>query len=145
MVPGVETTTSDASLTFMLSIATIITITLLGFSLHSIRYVTILFPTVTPTVMAPFIILIEFVSYIARAVSLGMRLFANMFAGHSLVKILMSFAWLFLNSALPILGIPVIILLVGIFMMEVGIAYLQSYVFSALVAMYMEDAISLGH
>jgi len=145
MVPGVETTTSDASLTFMLSIATIITITLLGFSLHSIRYVTILFPTVTPTVMAPFIILIEFVSYIARAVSLGMRLFANMFAGHSLVKILMSFAWLFLNSALPILGIPVIILLLGIFMMEVGIAYLQSYVFSALVAMYMEDAISLGH
>jgi ATP synthase subunit 6 len=145
MVPGVETTTSDASLTFMLSIATIVTITLLGFSLHSIRYVTLLYPTGTPTVMAPFIILIEFVSYIARAVSLGMRLFANMFAGHSLVKILMSFAWLFLNSALPVLSIPVFVLLLGIFMMEVGIAYLQSYVFSALVAMYMEDAISLGH
>jgi len=145
MVPGVETTTSDASLTFMLSIATIVTITLLGFSLHSIRYVTLLYPTGTPTVMAPFIILIEFVSYIARAVSLGMRLFANMFAGHSLVKILMSFAWLFLNSAFPVLSIPVFILLLGIFMMEVGIAYLQSYVFSALVAMYLEDAISLGH
>jgi len=145
MVPGVDTTTSDASLTFMLSIATIVTITLLGFSLHSIRYVTLLYPTGTPTVMAPFIILIEFVSYIARAVSLGMRLFANMFAGHSLVKILMSFAWLFLNSVLPILSIPVFILLLGIFIMEVGIAYLQSYVFSALVAMYLEDAISLGH
>jgi len=145
MIPGVETTTSDASMTFMLSIATIVTITLLGFSLHSVRYVTLLYPTGTPTVMAPFIILIEFVSYIARAVSLGMRLFANMFAGHSLVKILMSFAWLFLNSALPVLSIPVFILLLGIFMMEVGIAYLQSYVFSALAAMYMEDAISLGH
>ena len=92
MVPGVDTTTSDASLTFTLSISTILAITLLGFSLHSIRYVAILYPTGTPTVMAPFIILIEFVSYIARAVSLGMRLFANMFAGHSLVKILMSFA-----------------------------------------------------
>jgi F-type H+-transporting ATPase subunit a len=76
----------------MLSIATLVTITVLGFSLHSIRYVTLLYPTVTPTVMAPFIILIEFVSYVARAVSLGMRLFANMFAGHSLVKILMSLA-----------------------------------------------------
>lgn len=145
MVPGVETITSDASLTFMLSISTIVTITTIGLSLHGIRFVSLLYPTGTPTVMAPFIILIEFVSYIARAVSLGMRLFANMFAGHSLVKILMSFAWLFINSALPVLVIPVYILLLAIFMMEVGIAYLQSYVFSALVAMYMEDAISLGH
>jgi len=145
MVPGVETITSDASLTFMLSIATMVTVVLIGVSLHSVRYFSILYPTGTPTVMAPFIISIEFVSYVARAVSLGMRLFANMFAGHSLVKILMSFAWLFLNSALPVLSIPVFILLLGIFMMEVGIAYLQSYVFSALSAMYLEDVISLGH
>jgi F-type H+-transporting ATPase subunit a len=145
MFPGVETTTSDASLTFMLSISTIISVTLLGFSLHSIRYVTILYPTGTPTIMAPFIIMIEFISYIARAVSLGMRLFANMFAGHSLVKILMSLAWLFLNSALPVLSIPVFILLAAIFFMEVGIAYLQSYVFTVLSAMYLEDALSLGH
>jgi ATP synthase subunit 6 len=145
MIPGIETSTSDASLTFMLSISTIIIISLIGFSLHSIRFFSLLYPTGTPTIMAPFIILIEFISYIARAVSLGMRLFANMFAGHSLVKILMSFAWLFLNSVLPVLIIPIFILLLAIFMMEVGIAYLQSYVFSALAAMYMEDAISLGH
>jgi len=91
MIPGLETTTSDASLTFFFSITTMTTLILIGFSLHSIRYLAILFPTGTPLVMTPFIILIEFVSYIARAVSLGMRLFANMFAGHSLVKILMSF------------------------------------------------------
>lgn len=145
MIPGVDTTTSDASMTFMLSIATMVTVIVIGFSLHSIRFMSILYPTGTPTVMAPFIILIEFISYLARAVSLGMRLFANMFAGHSLVKILMSFAWLFLNSALPVLGIPVLILLLGIFMLEVGIAYLQSYVFSTLAAMYLEDAVSLGH
>ena len=145
MVPGMDTLTSDASLTFLLSISTLVTITLIGFSLHNIRYVTLLYPTGTPTIMAPFIILIELVSYSARAVSLGMRLFANMFAGHALVKILMSFAWLFLHSAIPVLSIPVSILLLSIFMMEVGIAYLQAYVFGALVAMYMEDAISLGH
>jgi len=91
MIPGLETTTSDASLTFFFSITTMTTLILIGFSLHSVRYLSILFPTGTPLVMTPFIILIEFVSYIARAVSLGMRLFANMFAGHSLVKILMSF------------------------------------------------------
>lgn len=145
MVPGVETTTSEASVTFLFSISTILTVILVGAAIHNIRYLAVLYPTVTPLAMAPFIILIEFVSYASRAISLGMRLFANMFAGHSLVKILMSFAWLFLNSALPMLSIPVVVLLLAIFLMEVGIAYLQSYVFGALSAMYLEDVISLGH
>jgi F0F1-type ATP synthase membrane subunit a len=74
-----------------------------------------------------------------------MRLFANMFAGHSLVKILMSFAWLFLTSSFPFLSLPVFCLLFIIFLMELGIAYLQSYVFGALSSMYFEDTISLGH
>jgi len=145
MVPGLETTTSEASFTFLLSIATMLVVILLGFSLHKTRYLSILYPTGTPIAMAPFIILIEFVSYIARAVSLGMRLFANMFAGHALMKILMSFAWLFLTSALPFLSVPVFALLLAIFLMEVGIAYLQSYVFAALSGMYIEDVILLGH
>jgi ATP synthase subunit 6 len=145
MIPGLETTTSDAAITFYFSISTMITLILLGFALHNVRYLAILFPTGTPIVMTPFIILIEFVSYMARAVSLGMRLFANMFAGHSLVKILMSFAWLFLTSSLPFISIPVFVLLLVIFLMELGIAYLQSYVFGALTSMYFEDMISLGH
>lgn len=145
MIPGVETVTSDASLTFFLSISTMLIIVLFGFSLHNIRFFSIFYPTGTPTVMAPFIILIEFISYAARAVILGMRLFANMFAGHSLVKILMSFSWIFLNSALPFLSIPVFVLLILIFFMELGIAYLQAYVFNALAGMYLEDAIALGH
>lgn len=145
MLPGVDTVTAEAALAFLFSISTIVTIVLLGISLHSVRFFSIIYPSGTPTLMIPFIIVIEFISYISRAVSLGMRLFANMFAGHSLVKILMSFGWLFLNSALPVLGIPVYALLVVIFFMEVGIAYLQSYVFSALSSMYLEDAIALGH
>jgi F-type H+-transporting ATPase subunit a len=120
-------------------------VTLTGFALHNIRYMSVLYPTGTPVVMAPFIIMIEFISYMARAVSLGMRLFANMFSGHSLVKILMSFAWLFLNSALPFISLPVFILLLAIFMLECGIAYLQSYVFATLTGMYLEDVISGGH
>jgi ATP synthase subunit 6 len=145
MIPGIETATSEASFTFLLSIAVMVVVTVVGFSLHSIRYIGVLYPTGTPTAMAPFIILIEFISYVARAVSLGMRLFANMFAGHSLVKILMSFAWLFLSSVLPIISLPVFILLLAIFMLECGIAYLQSYVFATLTGMYLEDVISGGH
>jgi F0F1-type ATP synthase membrane subunit a len=56
MIPGIETTTSDASMTFMLSIATMITVILMGFSLHSIRFLSILYPAGTPILMAPFII-----------------------------------------------------------------------------------------
>ena len=145
MIPGVETTTSDASFTFFYSIMVITSIILVGFSLHNTKFITVLYPSGTPLVMTPFIIAIESVSYMARVVSLGMRLFANMFAGHSLVKILMSFAWLFFISPLPILNLPVILLLLVIFLMEVGIAYLQSYVFGALSSMYFEDAINLGH
>lgn len=145
MVPGLETITSEASFAFLLSISMLISIALLGFALHNIRYLAVLYPTGTPTIMAPFIIIIELISYAARAVSLGMRLFANMFAGHSLVKILMSFAWLFLTSILPFTSIPVFALLLLIFMLECGIAYLQSYVFATLSGMYIEDVISLGH
>lgn len=145
MLPGMETLTSDPSVTFFYSFSTMITIVLIGFALHGIRFFAILFPAGTPIIMAPFIILIEAVSYLARPISLGMRLFANMFAGHSLLKILMSFSWLFLTSALPIISIPVFILLIVIFMMELGIAYLQSYVFGALATMYFEDVISPSH
>lgn len=91
MLPGIDTVTAEAALAFLFSISTIVTIILLGISLHSVRFFSIIYPSGTPTLMIPFIIIIEFISYISRAVSLGMRLFANMFAGHSLVKILMSF------------------------------------------------------
>lgn len=145
MLPGADLTTAEAVLTFFFSISTMTTLIVVGFSLHNIRYFAILFPTGTPLIMAPFIILIEFISYTARVISLGMRLFANMFAGHSLVKIIMSFTWLFLTSTFPLLSIPVFILLLIIFLMELGIAYLQSYVFGALAAMYFEEVITLGH
>jgi F-type H+-transporting ATPase subunit a len=145
MVPGFETVTSEASFAFLLSVSMLISIAVLGFALHNVRYLAILYPTGTPAAMAPFIIAIELISYCARAVSLGMRLFANMFAGHALVKILMSFTWLFLTSAVPLLSIPVFALLLLIFMLECGIAYLQSYVFATLSGMYIEDVISLGH
>lgn len=137
MAVGAETITSDASLTFFLSFAIILTVIVLGFVLHNIRFLGVLLPTGTPLIMAPFIILIEFISFMSRAVSSVMRLFANMFAGHSLVKILMSFAWLFLNSSISVLNITAILVLIAIFILEIGIAYLQAYVFGVLTCMYL--------
>lgn len=92
MVPGVETSTSEAALTFFISFSTVIGFMIIGFTLHGARYFSSLLPSGTPFLIMPFILIIELVSYLARAISLGMRLFANMFAGHSLFKILFTFA-----------------------------------------------------
>lgn len=92
VVPGSETITAELSLVFMLSFSTVIAYIYFGFVLHEHRYVSIIFPAGTYIVMAPFILMIELISFLARAISLGMRLFANMFAGHSLFKIIYTFS-----------------------------------------------------
>jgi F-type H+-transporting ATPase subunit a len=145
MVPGIETSTSEAALTFFISFSTVVGCMLLGFTLHSARYFSALLPSGTPFLIMPFILLIELVSYLARAISLGMRLFANMFAGHSLFKILFTFAWIALMSAMPIPGFFIIALMLVIALMELGIAYLQSYVLGALSFMYYEDVVNPAH
>ncbi len=145
MVPGIETSTSEAALTFFISFSTVAGCMLLGFTLHSARYFSALLPSGTPFLIMPFILLIELVSYLARAISLGMRLFANMFAGHSLSKILFTFAWIALMSAMPIPGFFIIALMLVIALMELGIAYLQSYVLGALSFMYYEEVVNPAH
>jgi hypothetical protein len=92
VVPGSETVTAELSLVFMLSFSTVISYIYFGLVLHEHRYLSIIFPTGTYIAMAPFILMIELISFLARAISLGMRLFANMFAGHSLFKIIYTFS-----------------------------------------------------
>jgi hypothetical protein len=92
VVPGSETITAELSLVFMLSFSTVISYIYFGFVVHEHRYMSIIFPAGTYIIMAPFILMVELISFLARAVSLGMRLFANMFAGHSLFKIIYTFS-----------------------------------------------------
>jgi F0F1-type ATP synthase membrane subunit a len=95
--------------------------------------------------MIPFIISIEIISYIARAISLGMRLFANMFAGHALVKILLAFSMQFLGSVTAYSAILSFAVVIVITLMEIGIAFLQAYVFGALVTLYFIDMARMEH
>jgi F-type H+-transporting ATPase subunit a len=95
--------------------------------------------------MAPLLVFIEVVSYSFRVVSLSLRLFANMMSGHCLLKILAGFAWAMLASG-TILSIFHILPLIVIFLitgLEIGIAFLQAYVFTLLLCVYLNDAISL--
>lgn len=145
MIPYSFTTTSHLVVTFGLSLSLFIGITTVGFQRHGIHFFSFLLPKGAPLALAPLLVVLELVSYCFRAVSLGVRLFANMMAGHTLVKIISSFAWTMLSFG-GILGaasaIPVVIVfaLTGL---EIGVACLQAYVFTILICIYLNDAIHL--
>jgi F-type H+-transporting ATPase subunit a len=145
MIPYSFTTTSHLIVTFTLSVSVFLGVTLIGFQIHGIHFFSFLLPPGAPLALAPFLVVIELVSYSFRAISLGVRLFANMMAGHTLVKILSGFAWtmlsvggiMYLVSAIPALVVFALIFL------EVGVACLQAYVFTILTCIYLNDAIHL--
>jgi len=145
MIPYSFTTTSHLIVTFTLSVSVFLGVTLIGFQIHGIHFFSFLLPPGAPLALAPFLVVIELVSYSFRAISLGVRLFANMMAGHTLVKILSGFAWtmlsvggiMYLVSLIPFLVVFALIFL------EVGVACLQAYVFTILTCIYLNDAIHL--
>lgn len=144
-VPGYETQTAELSLALFYSFTTVIVCIIIGFVIHGIRYLSVIFPGGMYLVMAPFILAIEFISFSARAISLGMRLFANMFAGHSLFKILYAFSWVILISAFAIFSLIILTVIFALIILEMGIAYLQGYVYGSLSSMYLSETVSLAH
>ena len=145
MIPYSFTTTSQFILTLSLSVSIFIGVTLLGFQQQGIKYLSLLIPMGTPLGLIPLLVFVELLSYLSRGVSLGIRLGANMMAGHALIKIItfFTFSSLFQNISLfsflfAFLPIIFITALIGL---ELGIALLQSYVFIALTCSYIRDTI----
>tara|TARA_B100001996_G_C18672389_1_gene597160 strand:+ start:271 stop:903 length:633 start_codon:yes stop_codon:yes gene_type:complete len=100
------------------------------------------FPSGAPLLLAPLLVLIELVSYCARPLSLGLRLAANLTAGHLLMAIVGGFGFQFLLMG-PFAGMVGSVLLIAILCLEVAVLFIQAYVFSLLVCIYMEDSINL--
>jgi len=145
MIPYSFTTTSHLVVTFSLSISIFLAVTIIGFQIHGIHFFSFLLPPGAPLALAPFLVVIELVSYCFRGISLGVRLFANMMAGHTLVKILSGFSWTMmaaggLLSVASVIPFGVVFALV---FLEVGVACLQAYVFTILTCIYLNDAIHL--
>ena len=92
MVPYSFTVTSSLAATLSVALASFIGINIVGATIHKLGFLAIFLPTGCPVFISPFIIMIETVSYAARVLSLSIRLFANMMAGHTLLKILAGFA-----------------------------------------------------
>lgn len=146
MVPFSFTVTSHIFQTFSLGCGVIASITVLALSNNGLGWFKLFFPNL-PLAILPLFTCIELVSYVSRAFSLAIRLFANLMSGHTLLNILTSFILKigskgfvsFLISIIPFLLISAIILL------EMVIAVLQAYVFVTLSTIYMKDAYSTGH
>ena len=138
MIPYAFTTTSHIAVTFALSIFVFSIITIIGFINHGLSYFFILLPRGTPNLLAPLIIFIELFAYLARPISLSIRLAANMTGGHVVLKVLAYFAMI---SGL--FGIMPLILLTMLTIFEIFISILQAYIFSILICSYLGNALNL--
>jgi F-type H+-transporting ATPase subunit a len=138
MLPYAYTFTSQIILTFGLAMLVFIIITLLGFIKHGFGFFSYFLPKGTPLLMVPLLFIIELISFLSRPVSLSIRLFANMMAGHTMLKVFSMF-----TISLGIFGFSTIIASIILIGFEFMVAFLQAYVFSVLTCLYIRDAIEL--
>ena len=141
MIPYSFTVTSHIIVTFMLAVFIFIGVTIIGFTKHGLGYIKLFVPSGVPMVLLPLIVVIEIISYLSRPISLSVRLFANMMAGHTMMKVFGGFVislgivggWLPLSFSVALTGL------------EILVAFLQAYVFAILTCIYLNDALNLHH
>ena len=145
MVPYSFCVTSHLCVTFALGFIVWFGTTFIGFRTHGLHFFSLFMPSGAPFGIMPLLIGIELMSFIFKGISISVRLFANMMAGHSLLKILAGFAWTMLSAGtIGIFGagitLTVVLIITGL---EFAIAFLQAYVFTMLSCMYLNDCIAL--
>jgi F-type H+-transporting ATPase subunit a len=142
LIPGTYTVTSQIVVTAVFALFVYTMSIVVGFAVHGIKFLGILIPPGTPLLLLPLMMPIELVSQLARPVSLAVRLFANMTAGHTILAVLFGMA-----LSLPLLvGWLPFAFTIAINALEVGIALIQAYIFTILTCVYLGDAINLhGH
>ncbi len=138
MVPYGFTFTSQIVVTFALAAIVFIGVTIIGFKKHGLHFLSFLMPAGVPKFMAPLIIPIEILSYFTRPVSLSLRLFANMTAGHTMLGVFAGFV-----ALLGVFGVVPLLLVAALTGLELIIAFLQAYVFTILTCVYLNDALHL--
>ena len=138
MMPYSFTFTSHIIGTFALAFFIFIGVTIIAIVKHGLHFFSFFLPPGTPWLMAPLLIPIEVISYLSRPISLSVRLFANMLAGHTLLKVIAGFVGL-----LGFAGVMPLALVTALTGLEILIAFLQAYVFAILTCLYINDALHL--
>ncbi|MEN3951165.1 F0F1 ATP synthase subunit A [Iodidimonas sp. SYSU 1G8] len=142
MIPYSFTVTSHIAVTFALAAFVIVGVTILGFVKHGFGYLKLFAPSGVPIPVLFILVPIEIISYLMRPISLSVRLFANMMAGHVMLKVFAGFV-VSLGAILIPLGIFPLAFLVALTSLEMLVAVLQAYIFSILTCIYLNDAIHL--
>jgi F-type H+-transporting ATPase subunit a len=144
-VPYSFAITASGVVSLGLSFTIFIGVTILALYIHKLKFFAFFIPAGTPLNLVPLLVLIELVSYLARAVSLGVRLFANLTAGHTLLKILSTYLFKLFSGSLfiailTLIPFAIFLALVGL---EIAVSLIQAFVFTLLVCSYLRDAIEL--
>ena len=134
------TVTSHIIVTFAMALAIFVGVTVIGFVKHGWGFIKFFVPSGVPMLLLPLIVVIEFISYLTRPISLSVRLFANMMVGHTLLKVLGGFV-----AALGLAGIGPFLLMIPFTALEVLVAFLQAFVFAVLTCIYLNDALNMHH
>jgi F-type H+-transporting ATPase subunit a len=147
MIPGFFTVTSHIIVTFALAIVVMSTVVIYGFAKHGTHFLGLFVPSGVPGWLLPFIVLIELISFLSRPVSLSLRLFANMLAGHIALKVFGGFVvTLLATGGLYTIIAPLpLAMAVALMALEFLVAALQAYVFMVLTCIYLNDALHPGH
>ena len=145
MVPYSFAPTSHFVLTFSISFTVVIGATILGFQIHRLKFFSLLVPSGCPLGLLPLLVLIEFISYLSRNVSLGLRLGANVLSGHMLLNILGGFTYNIMSQGFVyfFLGLLPLLFILAFSGLEIGIAFIQAQVFVVLSASYIKDSLDL--
>jgi F-type H+-transporting ATPase subunit a len=138
MVPYSFTFTSHLIVTFGLAMVVFIGVTIIGIVKHGVKFLGFFLPHGVPWYLAWLIIPIEILSYLSRPVSLSLRLFANMTAGHTMMKVFAGFIFV-----LGVIGVAPLFMVIALTGLEIIIAFLQAYVFTILTCVYLNDALHL--
>lgn len=145
MLPYSFASTSHFIFTFSLSFTIVLGATILGFQIHGLKFFSLLVPAGCPLALLPLLVLIEFISYLSRNVSLGLRLGANILSGHMLLNILAGFTYKIMTSGFIFffLGLIPLAFIIAFSGLELGIAFIQAQVFVVLTSSYIKDALDL--
>jgi F-type H+-transporting ATPase subunit a len=144
LIPGSFTVTSQIAVTFALAAAVILTVIVVGFAKHGIGFLKLFVPH-APFALLLLLVPIEVISFLTRPISLSVRLFANMLAGHTMLQVFAGFV-IALGAAGGVftgLAIAPMLLIVAIMLLEFLVAFLQAYVFAILTCIYLNEALHL--
>jgi F-type H+-transporting ATPase subunit a len=145
MVPYSFASTSHFILTFSISFTIVLGATILGFQKHGLKFFSLFVPSGCPLALLPLLVLIEFISYLSRNVSLGLRLAANILSGHMLLSILGGFTYNIMTSGIVFffLGLLPLAFIIAFSGLELAIAFIQAQVFVVLTCSYIKDGLDL--